>query len=67
MQNAIGHPGIFMNQTRTSDLSNHVDASYVINLMQPKPLDLGLLDLFALKQRVDVPLMSLIVENAKIL
>ncbi len=66
MQNAIGHPGIFMNQTRTRDLSNHVDASYVVNLMQPKPLDLGLLDLFALKQRVDVPLMTLNVENAKV-
>lgn len=67
MIHSIGHPGIFMKQTRARDLTNHVDASYVVNLMQPKPLDLGLLDLFALKQRVDVPLMTLNVENAKIL
>ncbi len=67
MINSIGHPGIFMKQTRARDLTNHVDATYVVNLMQPKPLDLGLLDLFALKQRVDVPLMTLNVENARII
>lgn len=64
MINSIGHPGIFMKQTRARDLTNHIDASYVVNIMQPKPLDLGLLDLFALKQRVDVPLMTLNIENA---
>lgn len=67
MINSIGHPGIFMKQTRARDLTNHVDASYVVNLMQPKPLDLGLLDLFALKQRTDVPFMTLNIENAKTL
>ena len=67
MINSIGHPGIFMKQTRARDLTNHVDAQYVVNLMQPKALDLGLLDLFALKQRTDVPFMTLNVENAKTL
>lgn len=66
---SLGHPGIFIGQTRVKGLTNHLDIPYVTALEGAKTdkLDFGVLDLWALKQRTDSPLLSLAVENAQII
>lgn len=65
----IGLPGIFIGQTRVKGLTNHVDIPYVTALegSNGDKLDFGVLDLWAMKQRSDSPLLTLAVENAQII
>lgn len=63
----LGHPGIFMGQTKSMGFRNHVDIPYIMSMTPEKPLDFGVLDLWALKQRTDSPLLTLAVENANVL
>lgn len=63
----LGHPGIFMGQSRSLGIKNHVDIPYITSLAPDKPLDFGVLDLWALKQRTDSPLLTMAVDNAQIL
>lgn len=63
----LGLPGIFVGQSKSMGLKNHLDIPYVIDLMPKSSLDFGLLDLWALKQRTDSPLLSLAVDNAQII
>lgn len=63
----FGHAGIFMGQTRALGINNHIDASYITALAPEKPIDFGVLDLWALKQRTDSPLLTMAVSNAQIL
>lgn len=60
-------PGIFMGQARSLGIKNHVDIPYVTALAPEKPLDFGVLDLWALKQRTDSPLLTLAVDNAQVI
>ena len=64
---SLGHPGIFMGQTKMMGLKNHVDIPYVTSMVPEQPLDFGILDLWALKQRTDSPLLLMAIENAQIL
>ncbi len=63
----IGHPGIFMGQAGGLGIRNHIDAPYVTSLAPEKPLDFGVLDLWALKQRTDSPLLTMAVDNAQVI
>lgn len=63
---SLGHPGIFIGQTTMAGLKNHVDASYVTSIAPTKPLDFGVLDLWALKQRTESPILSLAIDNAQV-
>jgi hypothetical protein len=62
----LGHPGIFIGQTRSLGIKNHVDIPYVTAIAPEKPLDFGVLDLWALKQRTDSPLLTLAIDNAQV-
>ncbi len=63
----LGHPGIFMGQSKSLGIKNHVDIPYVTALAPEKPLDFGVLDLWALKQRTDSPLLTMAIDNAQVL
>lgn len=63
----LGHPGIFMGQARTLGIKNHVDIPYITSLAPEKPLDFGVLDLWALRQRTDSPMLTLAIDNAQVL
>lgn len=63
----LGHPGIFMGQSKSMGFRNHVDIPYIMSMAPEKPLDFGVLDLWALKQRTDSPLLTLAVENSRII
>jgi hypothetical protein len=63
----LGHPGIFIGQARSLGIKNHVDIPYVTALAPSKPLDFGVLDLWALKQRTDSPLLTLAIDNAQVI
>lgn len=63
----LGHPGIFMGQARTLGLKNHVDIPYITSLAPAKDLDFGVLDLWALKQRTDSPMLTLAIDNAQVI
>jgi hypothetical protein len=63
----IGHPGIFLGQTRSLGLKNHVDIAYVTAMAPEKDLDLGVLDLWALKQRTSSPLLTMAIDNSQII
>lgn len=63
----LGHPGIFVGQSRSLGIKNHIDIPYVTALAPEKPLDFGVLDLWALRQRSDSPLLTLAVDNAQII
>lgn len=63
----LGHPGIFIGQARSLGIKNHVDIPYVTALAPEKPLDFGVLDLWALKQRTDSPLLTLAIDNAQVI
>lgn len=63
----LGHPGIFMGQSRMLGLRNHVDIPYITALAPEKPLDFGVLDLWALKQRTDSPLLTMAIDNAQVI
>lgn len=63
----LGHPGIFMGQSRSLGIKNHIDIPYITALAPEKPLEFGVLDLWALKQRTDSPLLALAIDNAQVL
>lgn len=63
----LGHPGIFMGQVYDPGFKNHVDIPYVMSLGVDKPIDFGVLDLWALKQRTDSPILTLAIDNAQVL
>jgi hypothetical protein len=63
----LGHPGIFMGQSRSLGIRNHIDIPYITSLVAEKPLDFGMLDLWALKQRTDSPLLTMAVSNAQVI
>lgn len=63
----LGHPGIFMGQSRIQGMKNHVDIPYVTALAPEKPHDFGVLDLWALKQRTDSPLLTMAIDNAQVI
>lgn len=63
----VGHPGIFMGQSKPMGMRNHVDIPYITALAPEKPLDFGVLDLWALKQRTDSPMLSLAIDNAQVI
>lgn len=63
----LGHPGIFMGQAKGLGIKNHVDIPYVTALTPTKPLDFGVLDLWALKQRTDSPLLTMAIDNAQVI
>lgn len=63
----LGHPGIFMGQSRSLGLKNHIDIPYITALAPEKPLDFGVLDLWALKQRTDSPLLTMAIDNAQVI
>lgn len=62
----LGHPGIFMGQARTLGLKNHVDIPYITALAPSQPLEFGVLDLWALRQRTDSPMLTLAIDNAQV-
>jgi hypothetical protein len=62
----LGHPGIFIGQTKSLGIKNHVDIPYVTAIAPEKPLDFGVLDLWALKQRTDSPLLTMAIDNAQV-
>lgn len=62
----LGHSGIFMGQARTLGLKNHVDIPYITTLAPTQPLDFGVLDLWALKQRTDSPMLTLAIDAAQV-
>lgn len=61
----LGHPGIFMGQAKMLGIKNHIDIPYVTAMSPDKPLEFGVLDLWALKQRTDSPLLLMSIENAQ--
>lgn len=63
---SLGHPGIFMGQVKSMGVSNHIDIPYVTALTPTQPIDFGILDLWALKQRTDSPLLTLAIDNAQV-
>lgn len=63
----IGHPGIFIGQARSLGIKNHIDIPYVTALAPEKPLDFGVLDLWALRQRTDSPLLTMAIDNAQVI
>jgi hypothetical protein len=63
----LGHPGIFIGQTKSLGIKNHVDIPYVTAVAPEKPLDFGVLDLWALKQRTDSPLLTMAIDNAQVI
>jgi len=63
----LGHPGIFVGQARSLGIKNHVDIPYVTALAPEKPLDFGVLDLWALRQRTESPLLTLAIDNAQVI
>lgn len=63
----LGHPGIFMGQAKTLGLKNHIDIPYITALAPAKDLDFGVLDLWALKQRTDSPMLTMAIDNAQVI
>lgn len=64
----LGLPGIFIGQSKDFlGLRNHVDIPYVTALAPEEPIDFGVLDLWALKQRTDSPLLTLAIDNAQVI
>jgi hypothetical protein len=63
----LGHPGLFIGQSGGLGLKNHLDIPYVTSLAPAKPYDFGVLDLWALKQRTDSPLLTMAVSNAQVI
>jgi hypothetical protein len=63
----LGHPGIFIGQSRSLGLKNHVDIPYVTALAPETPLNFGVLDLWALKQRTDSPMLTMAIDNAQVI
>lgn len=63
----LGTPGIFLGQVQGLGLKNHIDIPYVTALAPEKPLDFGVLDLWALKQRTESPLLTMAIDNAQVI
>jgi hypothetical protein len=63
----VGLPGIFIGQSRQLGIKNHVDIPYVTALSSSSPVDFGVLDLWALKQRTDSPMLTLAIDNAQVI
>ncbi len=64
---SLGHPGIFIGQAKGLGIRNHIDIPYVTALAPTQPLEFGVLDLWALRQRTDSPLLTLAIENAQVI
>lgn len=64
---SLGLPGLFIGQGQTLGIKNHVDIPYVTSLAPAKAYDFGVLDLWALKQRTSSPLLTVAIDNAKII
>lgn len=64
---SIGHPGIFMGQGSMLGLKNHVDIPYVTSLAPETPYNFGVLDIWALKQRTNSPLLTFALDNAQVI
>lgn len=63
----LGLPGLFIGQGRTLGIKNHIDIPYVTALAPAKAYDFGVLDLWALKQRTNSPLLTMAIENAQVI
>lgn len=63
----VGHPGIFMGQGSMQGLTNHVDIPYVTSLAPEAPINFGVLDIWALKQRTNSPLLTFALDNAQVM
>lgn len=66
----LGHPGIFMGQSKPMGLRNHLDIQYVTALQGARnvdAIDFGVLDLWAFKQRINSPLLTLAISNAQVM
>lgn len=66
----LGHPGIFMGQSKPMGFKNHVDIPYVTALEGARnvnAIDFGVLDLWALKQRTNSPLLTLSIDNSQVI
>lgn len=66
----LGHPGIFMGQSKPMGLRNHLDIPYITALegaRNTQAVDFGVLDLWALKQRTNSPLLTLAIDSAQVL
>ncbi len=63
----LGHPGIFMGQSTIEGMKNHIDIPYVTALAPVASHDFGVLDLWALKQRTESPLLTMAVDNAQVI
>jgi hypothetical protein len=48
-------------------LKNHIDIPYVTALAPAQPIDFGVLDLWALKQRTESPLLTMAIDNAQVI
>lgn len=65
---SLGLPGIFIGQSKDFlGLRNHLDIPYVTSLAPESPIDFGVLDLWALKQRTESPMLTLAIENSQVL
>jgi hypothetical protein len=62
-----GHPGIFMGQGSMLGLKNHIDIPYVTNMAPESPINFGVLDIWALKQRTNSPLLTFALDNAQVM
>jgi hypothetical protein len=67
MAGKLGLPGIFMGQGKDFGIRNHIDIPYVTSMAPASSLDLGVLDLWALKQRTESPLLTMAIENAQVI
>jgi hypothetical protein len=63
----LGHPGIFIGQSKSLGIKNHVDIPYVTAMAPETPLEFGVLDLWALKQRIDSPMLTMAIDNAQVI
>ena len=57
MSTPVLNNGIFLRDTSYSTLSSHVDSYHLVNLMKTsEPMDMGPVDLWAMVQKVEMPL-----------
>lgn len=62
----LGLPGIYMGQGGGLGLTNHIDIPYITAMAPDQPLDFGVLDLWALKQRTESPMLTMAVDQAAV-
>ena len=57
MATPVLNNGIFLRDTSYSGASSHVDSYHLVNMMKTaEPMDLGPVDLWAMAQKVEMPL-----------